>query len=138
MPQFNTAFWVSQIFWLLVSFGGLYLGVSLIVFPLFKKIFTKRAQQIDVPLEKAEEILQEVQKLQQQAAQKKQLFSERQNQRLMRVHTQEVNRLQKTLAQEEESFSHHLKRQIQKLEREEKQVMANTSDFVKQALKGEQ
>jgi len=138
MPQFNTVFWVSQIFWLLVSFGGLYLGVSVIVFPLFNKIFTKRAQQIDVPLEKAEKILQEVQELQQQATHKKQLFSDRQNQRLMKAHTQELNRLQKTLAQEEENFSHCLKYQIQKLEREEKQVMAKASDFVKQALKGTQ
>ena len=138
MPQFDTAFWVSQIFWLVISFGGLYLGVSLIVFPMFNKIFSERAKKIDVPLEKAEKILQEVQELQQQLEQKKKVFSDRQNQRLEIIHSQELNHLQQTLNKEEKRFSDHLKHHIQKLEQEEKQVMINASDFIKRVAKGTQ
>ncbi|MGN0919376.1 MAG: hypothetical protein ACI4OR_01255 [Alphaproteobacteria bacterium] len=136
MPQFDTAFWLSQIFWLLISFGGLYLGVRFIIFPMFDKIFAARAQRIDIPVEKSEKLLQEVQALQQKLEQKKESFAARQNQRLADAQLQERNRLEQAVAKTEKELSHHLKHHIQKLEREEKQVLADASAFVKQTLKG--
>ena len=38
MPQLNPNSWVPQIFWLIITFGGLYIVISKIVFPRLLKI----------------------------------------------------------------------------------------------------
>lgn len=136
MPQFDTAFWFSQIFWLLISFGGLYLGVTFIVFPLFDKIFSKRAEQIDKPLEKAEQLTQEVQCLQQQLDQKKEAFLKQHQHLLASAHKEELVRFQSALEKKEKDLIRQLQHQVQTLEQNEKKVKEGLSDFVSKAVKG--
>ena len=71
MPQFDLSVFVGQIFWLLVSFGTLYLGVYFIVFPLFNSIFNARKKLIDTPLEKADKIAMDTQRLELEIEKKK-------------------------------------------------------------------
>ena len=46
MPQLNPEFWVSQIFWLIVSFGSLFIVLSKIVLPKISSNLESRKSQI--------------------------------------------------------------------------------------------
>ena len=55
MPQLNTEFWVSQIFWLTIIFGSLYILLSKLVLPKISNNLEARKSQIAENIEKAEE-----------------------------------------------------------------------------------
>ena len=136
MPQFDTVFFISQIFWLLVSFCGLYLGVRFIIFPMFDSIFSERKKQMDIPLDQAEKLTQKTQFLQEELERKKESFKRRCEEKLNRVYQSEVDRLQLALQQEEQNLSNRLKKNSQKAECDESLVLKNKSDFALKALKG--
>ena len=46
MPQLNPEFWVSQIFWLVLTFGFLYLVLSKVVLPKISNNLESRKSQI--------------------------------------------------------------------------------------------
>ena len=54
MPQLNPEFWVSQIFWLLITFGILYLVLSKLILPKISKNLESRKSQISENIEAAE------------------------------------------------------------------------------------
>ena len=54
MPQLNPEFWVSQIFWLVLTFGILYLVLSKIVLPKISENLETRKSQIVENIETAE------------------------------------------------------------------------------------
>ena len=54
MPQLNPEFWVSQIFWLIVSFGSLFIVLSKIVLPKISSNLESRKSQILENIEIAE------------------------------------------------------------------------------------
>ena len=54
MPQLNPEFWVSQIFWLTLTFGILYLVLSKIVLPKISENLETRKSQILENIETAE------------------------------------------------------------------------------------
>ena len=54
MPQLNPEFWVSQIFWLILTFGILYLVLSKIVLPKISENLETRKSQVLENLEIAE------------------------------------------------------------------------------------
>lgn len=56
MPQLETSTYLSQIFWLIVSFLSLWFFMSVFVLPRIKDILEKRRQKIDGYIRKAEEI----------------------------------------------------------------------------------
>ena len=136
MPQFETTYFVAQIFWMLLSFSVLYLGVRWIVFPLFENIFSKRAQLISVPVEKAEKLAHESEKLQEQLEQKQRDFTAKNEQYLNAVYQKNNQHFQESLQQADKSFTTLLKKTIQKMEKEEKQVLNQTDEFVSRATKG--
>ena len=55
MPQLNTEFWVSQIFWLTIIFGSLYILLSKLVLPKISNNLEARKSQIAENIETAEE-----------------------------------------------------------------------------------
>ena len=55
MPQLNTEFWVSQIFWLTIIFGSLYILLSKLVLPKISNNLEARKSQIAENIEAAEE-----------------------------------------------------------------------------------
>lgn len=54
MPQFDLAFYLSQAFWMLVSFGFLYLLVDYILFPLLDDALSARKRIISENLDAAD------------------------------------------------------------------------------------
>ena len=137
MPQFNTLFWLSQIFWLLVSFSGLYLGIRFIVFPLFDSIFAKRKKLIDTPLDQAEKLTKKIQALQEELEQKKENLRKCHEEKLNKAYQSGFDQLQLTLQKKEKDVSNHLKKITQKAEHDETVVLKSRSDFLTKALKGE-
>lgn len=69
MPQFDTYFFFSQIFWCLTCFGLLWAGMHYKILPLFQKILSERegiitqyTQEAKENEHKAQQLLQETQK----------------------------------------------------------------------------
>ncbi|MBR6411694.1 MAG: hypothetical protein IKS41_00850 [Alphaproteobacteria bacterium] len=56
MPQFETAFYGAQIFWLLISFGFLYLMMSQLICPMIEEVIKERDKKIQTLLNTAEEL----------------------------------------------------------------------------------
>ena len=54
MPQLNPEFWISQIFWLTLTFGILYLGLSKLILPKISTNLETRKSQILENIEAAE------------------------------------------------------------------------------------
>ena len=55
MPQLNPEFWVSQIFWLILTFGVLYIVLSKLILPKISNNLESRKSQILENIEAAEE-----------------------------------------------------------------------------------
>lgn len=62
MPQFDVSTFLPQIFWLVVSFGLLVLGLKFWIIPKFEDVFEKRHHQIDGQIKKAEILRLEIEK----------------------------------------------------------------------------
>jgi len=54
MPQLNPEFWVSQIFWLIITFGILYVVLSKLILPKISANLETRKSQILENIEAAE------------------------------------------------------------------------------------
>ena len=54
MPQFDTSTYLSQIFWLIITVGALYLLMARIALPRIAEVMKQRADRISDDLEKAE------------------------------------------------------------------------------------
>lgn len=59
MPQLETASYISQIFWLIISFIGLWGAMSLFIVPKIEDILEQRRLKIDDYVQKAEELQKE-------------------------------------------------------------------------------
>lgn len=136
MPQFDTTFLFSQIFWMLFSFGVLYLGICFVVFPMFDKIFEKRNKVTQEPVEKAEKLTREIQEIQTQIEQKKQQQEKRSAKRLQQTYQTALQHFEKELQKTDKNLAISLKKSVQKMETEETRVLNNSADFVIQAVKG--
>ena len=136
MPQFDTTFLFSQVFWMLVSFGVLYLGISSIIFPLYERIFEKRNKVIQEPLEKAENLLNKIKKIQDQIEQKKQQQEKRNEKRVQQMYQTAFQHLEKEVQKTDKRLARSLKMKVQKMNMEEREILNNSSGFVTQILKG--
>lgn len=63
MPQFDIATYYSQIFWLIVTFGLLYIFVYKFITPKAEEIFNNRQTNIQDNITRADTLTQEVEKL---------------------------------------------------------------------------
>ena len=63
MPQFDIATYYSQIFWLIVTFGLLYIFVYKFITPKSEEIFNNRQTNIQDNITQADTLTQEVEKL---------------------------------------------------------------------------
>ena len=66
MPQFNSATFPSQLFWLVISFSLLYLVVSFIILPRIRENIRLRSNKISNDLERAEGIKKDIEKMKQE------------------------------------------------------------------------
>lgn len=63
LPQFDTSWYVGEIFWLLLTFGLLFLGIKYFIFPMIQDVLVERKQVIDNDLSIAELVNQRAEKL---------------------------------------------------------------------------
>ena len=63
MPQFDVAPYLSQAFWMLISFGFMYLLVSYLIMPMLEDVFEKRDTLIKTDLEAAERLNEQAETL---------------------------------------------------------------------------
>ena len=137
MPQFDTSVFWGQIFWMFLSFGGLYLAVQFILFPRFHAIFNARKQTLQTPVQKAEKLVSEVQKLQDTMEQKKQAFEKRKEHALNETYQKCSFHLNEVLQKNNVALMRSFKRILNEMEHEEKDVLNKKSHFVHQAIKGD-
>ena len=76
MPQFDLSNYTSQIFWMLISFGVLFMWMTFFIFPLFRTIFASRNLIIQKHLTQAEKINKKAEKLA-QTLQEKNVLTEK-------------------------------------------------------------
>lgn len=63
MPQFEMAFYFSQTFWMIISFGFMYLMVAYFIMPMFEDIFSERENLIQKHLSDADRLNKRAEKL---------------------------------------------------------------------------
>ena len=135
MPQFETTYFLSQIFWLLISFGSLYFGIRWFIFPLYDKIFYARDLLIKKPLEEAEVLLKETEALQLEIEQKKQDFASRNEQCLNQVYQETREYFDAAMLKTEKILNKTLQKNTHKLELAEKRLLKQKENFVSDVLK---
>ena len=136
MPQFETTYLVSQIFWLLISFGGLYFGVRWIVFPLFDSIFEARQKKINTLLNQAEKLTREAEALEKKNLTTQLRQEEKFHHKVALAQEKGHQDFQIILEQNEKHFMKLFQNKIQKMEREERTILSKTDSFVAKAQKG--
>lgn len=47
VPQFDTSWYVGEVFWLLLTFGLFFLGMKYFIFPMIQDVFVERKQLIE-------------------------------------------------------------------------------------------
>ena len=136
MPQFETTYLVSQIFWLVMSFGVLYLGVRFIVFPLFDSIFKARQEKIDTLLNQAEKLTKEAEEQEKKNLSEQHHQEEKHHQKMARAQEKAQKDFQKALEENEKHLMKLFQNKIQKMEQEEKSVLKSVDTFIAKAQKG--
>ena len=137
MPQFDTSVFWGQIFWMFISFGGLYLLVRFILFPRFCSIFTARNQVIQTPLQKSEKLILEIQNLQEKMEQKKQQLIKRKEKSLNTTYQTCSTHLKRVLQKNDTALTCSFKKTLDTIKRDEKNILDRKSDFINKAITGE-
>ena len=65
IPQFDTSWYIGEIFWLMLTFGFTFLGVRYFIFPMLLDVFKERKQLIEDNLVIADVVNQKAEKLMQ-------------------------------------------------------------------------
>ncbi len=63
IPQFDTSWYIGEIFWIFLSFGFMFLGIRYFIFPMLLDVFSERKQIIDENLHIAEVVNKKAEKL---------------------------------------------------------------------------
>jgi F-type H+-transporting ATPase subunit b len=108
MPQFNPEWFASQLFWLVVTFVGLYLLMSRIALPRMAQIMEERQDKIEDDLAKAEKLKSEAEEVYQ--AYEQQLAEARQQAQKTLKETGE--KLDQESRERHEAFTQELNQQI--------------------------
>lgn len=65
IPQFDTSWYIGEIFWIFLSFGFMFLGIRYFIFPMLLDVFAERKQLIDENLSIAEVVNKKAENLMQ-------------------------------------------------------------------------
>ncbi len=63
MPQLDLSTWISQIFWLIITFTAMYVVMSTLILPRMTSILERREQKISGDLKRAEELRADAQNI---------------------------------------------------------------------------
>jgi len=112
MPQFDVSFFVGQIFWMMFSFGFLYLMMSRIICPMIEEVLEGREKRIRVDLEMAERLNRQAEALHQRHQTYKIAAEQEKSKRVQSAYIQ----IQKEMATTENKHEIQLRRKIQSTE----------------------
>ena len=128
MPQFDTSFYIGQIFWMLISFGFLYVMMSQLIFPMIEEILAARAHKVQETLARAERINRQAEALQQRY-QAYRVAAEKEKAALV---NEAYERLKKDTARQENRHAAQLRRKVrlaeQKIERDTAALLRETDE----------
>ena len=116
MPQFDLSNYTSQIFWMLISFGILFLWITYFIFPLFHTIFDARTLIIKKHLSQAEKINKKAEKLAQNLQEKNLLTEKKFTHLLANAHTVAQDEMQQALNKNQKQCNKKLKQALNQLQ----------------------
>ena len=131
MPQLNPEFWFSQVFWLIVSFGLMYLILSKIVLPKISQNLESRKEQIQNNIEIADNQRKESEK-------KLAEFDEiiKKSRIEANVHLSEIRqKLNLEINKKKEEIDKQIKLEIENAEKEILNLKKNSSNKINQIAK---
>jgi len=129
MPQFNFANYTGQIFWMLISFGILFLCVNYFIFPLFHTIFATRTQIVQKHLRQAEKINKEAEKLAQQLQEKNVLTERKFSFLLAKTRNTSQENMRETLEKDRKRCNQRFKKMLAQLQTVEDTLKTAMSDW---------
>ena len=112
MPQFDASFFIGQIFWMMISFGFLYLMMSSLICPMIEEVFELREKQIQDDLNIAEKLNRQADVLHQRHQTYLLGVEQEKNNRIQKAYMQ----MQKEMATKENKHEVQLRRKVQKAE----------------------
>ena len=130
MPQFEFANYTGQIFWMLISFGILFLCVNYFIFPLFKTIFSAREIVIKKHLKQAEKINQEAEKLAQNLQERNVLTEKKLSFILAKTRTTAQENMRDALTQNRKQCNQHFKKALGQLQTVEQTLTTAMNDWI--------
>lgn len=104
MPQFDTTTFAGQIFWLILSFGLLYVLVSRVILPKFISIVDQREDRISQDIRAAKDLQKEIDYLQAKVAETKRKAIHE----VTDLYEKEKSSLEDSLRKELVDMKHHL------------------------------
>jgi len=112
MPQFDASFFVGQIFWMMISFGFLYLMMSMLICPMIEEVLDHREKSIQADLDAAERLNKQAEALHQRYQTYQLAVEQEKNNRIQVAYGQ----IQKEMATRENKHEVQLRRKVQKAE----------------------
>lgn len=112
MPQFETSFFIGEIFWLFISFGFLYVMMSGIICPMIEEVLSERDRFIKEGLEKADHLNRQADIIHQ----RHQVFLSSIEQEKTEMIQQELKEMRKEAHQQEEKNESALRRKVKQTE----------------------
>lgn len=133
MPQLDVSTYPSQLFWLIIFFGILYVFMQWFIVPRVSRIFQKRRVLLDEKLEEIDQFRQEIERLEAQVnlliettqKEERELLENAQRE-CHKLFKDEEIKLQKKAAQSLEIFEKDLLSEVKKIEKE---LSKSQSDF---------
>ena len=129
MPQFDAAFYTSQIFWMLISFGLLFLWITFIIFTMFQDIFDARQLVIQKHLKQAETINQQAEALIQKTQEQHMMAEQKRSRTLSHARTVAQEDMQAALDKNQRVCNKKFKQAIAKLQTAEATISSAMNDW---------
>ena len=136
MPQFNVSNYTGQIFWMLISFGILFLWVKYFIFPLFHTIFNTRTLVIQKHLNQAEKINKKAEKLAEDLQENHLLSEKKFSDTLAQARSVAQEEMRDTLDKNREQCNKTFKKTLSQLQTVEKTLSTAIDDWVQNLQDG--
>ncbi|MBP5343855.1 MAG: hypothetical protein J6Y85_02115 [Alphaproteobacteria bacterium] len=131
MPQFNLSNYTGQIFWMLISFGILFMWIRYFIFPLYYTIFKARELIIQKHLSQAEKINKKAEKVAQNLQQTNVLTEKKFTHLLSKAHTIAQDEMQGALDKNKKKCNKKLKQALDQLHTAEDTLEKAMNDWTK-------
>lgn len=141
MPQFDVSFFTGQIFWMLISFGFLYLMMATLICPMLEETLADRAARVQADIQAAEDLNRQAEQINQRYQAFLLNAEEKKTDRIQTAYA----RVQKDLATQERENDRRLRQKVrqaehkidaarQKMETESQAVSATVAEALVERL----